>query len=139
MCIRRCRSAGVSSYPRDNNGSGFSPVGVAALMDALRLVDCHSGGGETPGQPGAVFNAIAAICAGCCNHLLVYRAVYEASPRKGGNFANALFRGAERGRRGRKRARRKGKPLDQARAASLSGSNVRTLRRDGPHRLKQSA
>jgi acetyl-CoA acetyltransferase len=96
--LKRADIDGVSSYPGgDNNGSGFSPVGVPALMDALRLqVDWYSGGGETPGQLGAVFNAIAAICAGYCNHVLVFRTVGEASARKGGTFANALFKGTER-------------------------------------------
>src|SRR3546814_2281409 len=56
-------------------------------------VGWYSGGGETPGQLGAVFNAIGAIAAGYCDHVLVYRTVYEASARKGGTFANALFKG----------------------------------------------
>lgn len=98
--LKRSDIDGVSSYPGgDGNGSGFSPVEVPALLDALRLTpDWYSGGGETPGQPGAIFNAIAAICAGYCNHVLVYRTVYEASARKGGTFANALFSGADRAR-----------------------------------------
>lgn len=84
---------GVSSYPGgDNNASGFSPIGVPALMDAMRIQpQWYSGGGETTGQLGAVFNAIGAIAAGYCRHVLVFRTVYEASARKGGNFANALF------------------------------------------------
>jgi len=96
--LKRSGIDGVSSYPGgDNNASGFSPVGVPALMDALRIEpNWYSGGAENPGQLGAVFNAIGAICAGLCNHVLVYRTVYEASARKGGRFANALFKGAER-------------------------------------------
>src|SRR3546814_9994355 len=93
--LKRSDIDGLSSYPGgDNNGSGFSPVGVPLLQDALRLnVGWYSGGGETPGQLGAVFNAIGAIAAGYCDHVLVYRTVYEASARKGGTFANALFKG----------------------------------------------
>lgn len=96
--LKRSDIDGVSSYPGgDNNASGFSPVGVPALMDALRIEpNWYSGGGENPGQLGAVFNAIGAICAGLCNNVLIYRTVYEASARKGGNFANALFKRAER-------------------------------------------
>ncbi len=96
--LKRSDIDGVASYPgADNNSSGFSPVGVPALMDALRLEpDWYSGGGETPGQLGAIFNAIGAISAGLCNHVLVFRTVYEASARKGGTFANALFREKER-------------------------------------------
>lgn len=98
--LTRADIDGVSSYPGgDGNASGFSPVGVPALMDALRLeVDWYSGGGETPGQLGAVFNAIAAICAGYCKHVLVFRTVAEASARKRATFANALFKGDERAR-----------------------------------------
>jgi len=95
--LKRADIDGLSSYPgADNNASGFSPIGTSVLQDALRLdVNWYSGGGETPGQLGAMFNAIAAIAAGYCRHVLVFRTVYEATARKS-TFANALFKGSER-------------------------------------------
>lgn len=93
--LKRSDIDGVASYPgSDNNASGISPVGVPQLMDALRLnVNWYSGGGEVPGQLGAVFNAIGAIAAGYCRHVLVFRTVYEASARKLSRQANALLQG----------------------------------------------
>ncbi|CAN5135813.1 hypothetical protein BH10PSE13_BH10PSE13_22530 [soil metagenome] len=93
--LKRSDIDGLSSYPgADNNASGFSPVGVPQLQDALRLdINWFSGGGEVPGQLGAVFNAIGAIAAGYCRHVLVFRTVYEASARKMSKQANALFDG----------------------------------------------
>ena len=91
--LRREDIDGLSSYPGgDNNASGYSPVSVHALHDALRLkLDWFSGGIETPGQLGAVFNAIGAIAAGYCRHILVFRTVYEASARRAQRFANAMM------------------------------------------------
>ena len=93
--LKRSDIDGISSYPgADNNASGFSPVGAPQAMDALRLnVNWFSGGGEVPGQLGAVFNAIGAIAAGYCRHVLVFRTVYEASARRLSKQANALFSG----------------------------------------------
>jgi hypothetical protein len=70
--LKRADVDGLSSYPgADNNASGFPRVGVPQSQDALRLdLNCFSGGGEAPGQPGAVFNAIGAIAAGYCRHVL---------------------------------------------------------------------
>lgn len=84
---------GIATWPGERaDGSGFSPVGCAALQDALRLqVDWYSGGGEAPGQYGAIFNAIGAILAGLCRHVLIFRTVYEATARKTA-FANSLLR-----------------------------------------------
>ena len=39
----------------------------------------HSGGSDGPGHLGAILNAIGAITAGLCRHVLVYRTVTEAS------------------------------------------------------------
>ncbi|HEY6868693.1 MAG TPA: thiolase family protein [Novosphingobium sp.] len=96
--LKRSDIDGVASYPgSDNNASGLSPVGVPGLMDALRLeVNWYSGGGEVPGQLGAVFNAIGAIAAGYCRHVLVFRTVYEGSARKLSKQANALMKPGER-------------------------------------------
>jgi acetyl-CoA acetyltransferase len=88
---------GISTWPgSDRDTSGFSPVGVPDLQDALRLqVSWYGGGREAPGQYGAVFNAIGAIAAGVCRHVLVYRTVYEASARKM-EFANSMLKPGQR-------------------------------------------
>lgn len=88
---------GISTWPgSDRDTSGFSPVGVPDLQDALRLqVSWYAGGREAPGQYGAIFNAIGAIATGICRHVLVYRTVYEASARKLA-FANSILKKGER-------------------------------------------
>lgn len=92
---------GIATWPGgDNNASGFSPVSIPQLQDALRLqLGWYSNGGESPGQYGAVFNAIGAINAGLARHVLIYRSMYEASARKVA-FANSLVRSNERQRGG---------------------------------------
>src|SRR3546814_4876079 len=60
--------------------------GCAAVQDALRLeVGWYAGGGEAPGQYGAVFNAVGAIAAGLCRNVLIFRTMYEATARKTSN------------------------------------------------------
>jgi len=83
---------GIASWPGalDAN-TGFSPVGVPVLQDALRLkVGWYCGAMEMPGQFGAVFDAIGAISAGLCKNVLIFRTVYEATARKA-SFANSLL------------------------------------------------
>ncbi|MEZ5708081.1 MAG: thiolase family protein [Blastomonas sp.] len=88
---------GMATWPGERgDGSGFSDVGIPALQDALRLkLGWYSNASETAGQFGALFNAIGAIAAGYCRHVLVFRTMYEASARKTG-FANALNRPGDR-------------------------------------------
>lgn len=84
---------GIASWPGAVDATtGFSPVGVPVLQDALRLkVGWYCGGMEMPGQYGAVFDAIGAISAGLCRNVLIFRTVYEATARKA-SFANSLLR-----------------------------------------------
>jgi 3-oxoacyl-[acyl-carrier-protein] synthase III len=65
--LKRNDIDGVATWPgSDDNASGFAPVGIPALQDALRLeVAWYSNCMETAGQFGAIFNAIGAITAGC--------------------------------------------------------------------------
>ena len=95
--LRREDIDGVATWPGgDNNASGFSPVGIPELQDALRLkLGWYSNCGETAGQYGPIFNAIGAIAAGYARHVLIFRSVYEATARKSA-FANALSRPNER-------------------------------------------
>jgi acetyl-CoA acetyltransferase len=82
---------GVSTYPgrrSSNDPPGSSPVGVGDVKEALGLeLDWFSGGGETPGQFGAVFNAIAAVVTGLARHVLVFRTVCESSAQTPGRRA----------------------------------------------------
>ena len=89
---------GISSYPGAVDASpGMSPTGVPELKDALRLpVNWYSGGGETPGQLGALFNAIAAVSAGYANHVLVFRTVTESSAQTATRRASVVGSGGSR-------------------------------------------
>ena len=61
-------------------GPGSSGPGVHTVMDALRLnTTWHYGGPETPGMFAAVIEACIAVGAGLCRHVLVYRALNEAT------------------------------------------------------------
>jgi acetyl-CoA acetyltransferase len=88
---------GMATWPGcDYNHSGFAPVGVPQVQDALRLqLDWYSGGPEGPGQFAAVFDAIGAIAAGLCRHVLVFRTMGEATARKTA-YANALMTAEQR-------------------------------------------
>ena len=89
---------GLSSYPGANDASpGMSPTGVPELKDALRLpLNWYSGGGETPGQLGALFNAVAAVSAGLATHALVFRTVTESSAQTAGRRASVVGSGGGR-------------------------------------------
>ncbi len=88
---------GIATWPGAiTDGSGFSPVGIPALQDALRLeVNWYSSTRETAGQFGAMFNAIAAINSGLCRHAIVFRTMYQATARKQG-LVNASFQPGQR-------------------------------------------
>ena len=92
--LKRSDIDGIATWPGDRGDeSGFSPVGCAGIQDALRLeVNWYSGGGETPGQYGPVFNAIGAIAAGMAKNVLIFRTMYEATARKKMAFANSLVK-----------------------------------------------
>ena len=95
--LTRAEIDGIATWPGERaDGSGFSPVGCAGLQDALRLkVNWYAGGGEAPGQYGAVFNAIGAIAAGLCRNVLIFRTMYEATARKTA-YANSLLKEGQR-------------------------------------------
>lgn len=91
--LTRADIDGISCWPGpDNDTSGFAPVGIQMLQDALRLeLNWYSGGREAPGQFGATFNAIGAITAGLARHVIVYRTLYEATARQT-SYANSLIK-----------------------------------------------
>ncbi len=72
---------GLATYPGNMSvPPGFSGGGITEVQDALRLnLNWFAGGIELPGQLGSVANAIAAVAAGWCNHVLCFRTVWEAS------------------------------------------------------------
>jgi acetyl-CoA acetyltransferase len=59
---------------------GSSGPGVHSVIDALRLdTNWHYGGPETPGMFAAVIHACMAVASKLCRHVLVYRALNEAT------------------------------------------------------------
>jgi acetyl-CoA acetyltransferase len=59
---------------------GSSGPGPHAVIDALRLQpNWHYGGPETPGMLASVIQACMAVASGVCRHVLVYRALNEAT------------------------------------------------------------
>ena len=82
--VDRTAIDGVSTWPGNYNPTpGFSGVGVNEIQDALRLrLTWFSGGPETPGQLGAVFNACAAIEAGLASRVLCFRTVWESTAQR---------------------------------------------------------
>jgi acetyl-CoA acetyltransferase len=71
---------GLSTYPAGPAPGGHSEGGIVALEAALRLRPTwFAGGGDLPGQGGAVVNAMLAVAAGLCRHVLCFRTVWEAT------------------------------------------------------------
>lgn len=71
---------GLCTYPGGPGGGGHSEGGLTPLIEALRLQPTwHNGGGETPGQIGALVAAMLAVSSGLCRHVLVFRTVWEAT------------------------------------------------------------
>jgi acetyl-CoA acetyltransferase len=72
---------GLSTWPGfTDSPPGFSPVGAPELKEALRLnLNWYAGVSEAPGQFGSIFNAIGAITAGFCTHVLCFRVLTESS------------------------------------------------------------
>jgi len=70
---------GLSTYP-GTAGGGISEGGVTAVEEALRLRPTWiNGGGELPGPGGAVIQAMLAVAAGLCRHVLCFRTVWEST------------------------------------------------------------
>ena len=71
---------GLATYPGGMmSGMGMSEGGVTAVENALRIRPTwHSGSSETPGQGGAIINAMLAVASGLCKHVLCFRTVWEA-------------------------------------------------------------
>ena len=86
-CLRAIEDAGLeladidglATYPGAAPG-GMSEGGVTPLEELLAVHPTWiSGGGDTPGPTGAVVNAMLAVSAGLCNHVLCFRTVWEST------------------------------------------------------------
>nr|MDT0664279.1 thiolase family protein [Micromonospora sp. DSM 115978] len=64
---------------------GMSEGGVSAVEEALRIHPTwFNGGGDIPGQGGALVAAMLAVSAGLCRHVLCFRTVWESTYRTWG-------------------------------------------------------
>jgi acetyl-CoA acetyltransferase/uncharacterized OB-fold protein len=72
---------GLATYPGGmGRPNGHSEGGVTGLAEALRIQPTWiNGGGETPGQIGAVVAAMMAVATGLCRHVLCFRTVWEST------------------------------------------------------------
>lgn len=82
--LNRSDIDGIATWPGFLGGtSGMSDVAIHDIRIGLDLkLNWFTSGRETPGQFGAIFDAIGAINAGFARHVLVFRAISEASARK---------------------------------------------------------
>jgi len=89
---------GVATWPgAGGQPRGFSDVGVFELQDALGLeLGWFSGGSETAGQLGAVFNAVAAIDAGLASRVVCFRTVWESTAQTREQRASIIGAGQAR-------------------------------------------
>jgi acetyl-CoA acetyltransferase/uncharacterized OB-fold protein len=70
---------GLSTYP-GMGGMGMGEGGVTAVEEALRLRPTwHNGGGDLPGPGGSLVQAMLAVHAGLCRHVLCFRTVWEST------------------------------------------------------------
>ncbi|MCB0997464.1 MAG: thiolase family protein [Acidimicrobiales bacterium] len=83
---------GLSTYP----GATWPTPGItgAGCNDVVRMLGIrpawHTGGGEVPGQLGAVVNAVMAVASGLATHVLCFRTVWESTAQQHTGRAAAL-------------------------------------------------
>jgi acetyl-CoA acetyltransferase/uncharacterized OB-fold protein len=71
---------GLSTYPGTSADSGFSEGGVTALEASLRLRPTwHNGAPESGGSNGSIVEAVLAVAAGLCRHVLCVRTVWQST------------------------------------------------------------
>lgn len=71
---------GLSTYPGGFAGGGVSEGGISQIEEALRLRPTwHNGGGDLPGQGGALIAAMLAVAGGLCRHVLCFRTLWEST------------------------------------------------------------
>ena len=89
---------GLSTYPGGGaKAGGHSEGGIYPVADALGIAPTwFCGTMETPGQSGAVVNAMLAVAAGLCRHVLCFRTVWETTSIAWGNRQNTGVGGGSR-------------------------------------------
>jgi len=77
---------GLTTYPGASQaGPGFSGAGLRDIHDALAIrPNWAAGGVESPGQLGAVVDAMLAVAGGLANHVLVWRSIWEGTAQGSG-------------------------------------------------------
>ncbi len=110
LAVEACRAAvadaglsmgdidGLSTYPGGAaKDGGHSEGGIYPVADALGIAPTwFCGTGETPGQSGAVVNAMLAVASGLCRHVLCFRTVWETTSIAWGNRQNTGVGGGAR-------------------------------------------
>jgi acetyl-CoA acetyltransferase/uncharacterized OB-fold protein len=71
---------GISTYPGGAADGGFAEGGVTALEASLRLHPTwHNGAPESGGSNGSIAEAVLAVAAGLCRHVLCVRTVWQST------------------------------------------------------------
>jgi len=71
---------GLSTYPGGAGGDGFSEGGINAVEDALRIKPTwYNGAPDTFGPSGSIIEAMLAVSAGLCRHVLCFRTVWQST------------------------------------------------------------
>lgn len=89
---------GLSTYPGGGaKEGGHSEGGIYPVAEALGIAPTwFCGTMETPGQSGAVVNAMLAVASGLCRHVLCFRTVWETTSIAWGNRQNTGVGGGAR-------------------------------------------
>jgi acetyl-CoA acetyltransferase len=77
---------GLTTYPGSSQpGLGFSGASLRDIHDALGIEpNWVAGGVESPGQLGAVVDAMLAVAGGLANHVLCWRSIWEGTAQGAG-------------------------------------------------------
>jgi acetyl-CoA acetyltransferase len=77
---------GLTTYPGSSGpGLGFSGASLRDIHDALGIKpNWVAGGVESPGQLGAVVDAMLAVAGGLANHVLCWRSIWEGTAQGAG-------------------------------------------------------
>jgi acetyl-CoA acetyltransferase len=90
---------GLTTYPGASQaGPGFSGASLRDIHDALGIKpNWVAGGVESPGQLGAVVDAMLAVAGGMANHVLCWRSIWEGTAQGAGRRQGYGARGGRPG------------------------------------------
>jgi acetyl-CoA acetyltransferase len=93
---------GLTTYPGSSGpGRGFSGASLRDIHDALGIKPNWAAGGvESPGQLGAVVDAMLAVAGGLANHVLCWRSIWEGTAQGAGRRKGYGARGRPSGMMG---------------------------------------